>query len=170
MQQAATPQAITVAAAPDGALTYLVALPPEELPPVRARDLDAAWHRARAAARREEWGTARYFRFRRADGGSTDLALSDADAACWADAVDAMMGMTSPYGLSLCLRLLALVDVMAHTQWAHAFFTLRREGADIAAPLLAAAAQASLTAGGQFDLDDLRRRLPRNVLPGAPRP
>jgi len=167
MQQAATPQAITVAAAPDGALTYLVALPPEDLPPVRARDLDAAWQRARAAARREEWGTARYFRFRRADGSSTDLVLSDADAACWAEAVDAMMGMTSPYGLSLCLRLLALVDLMAHTRWAHPFFILRRDGAEIAPPLLAAAAQASLTAGAQFDPDDLRGRLPRGTLLGA---
>jgi hypothetical protein len=167
MTQAASPQAIRVVAAADGTLTYLVGLPPDALPPVRARDIDAAWHHARAAATREAWGVTRLFRFRRSDGGVTDLALADPDAACWAAAVDAMVGIGTAYGLSVCLRLLALVDLMAHARWAGGFFTLRRDGADISPALLSAAATARLTAAAQFDIDDLRGRLPRGNLLGV---
>jgi hypothetical protein len=157
-----------VAATADGTLTYLVGMPPEALPPVRARDLDAAWHHARAAADRAAWGQARLFRFSRADGGVTDLALADPDAACWAAAVDKVVGIGTAYGLSVCLRLLALVDLMAHAGWAGQYFTLRRDGADIAPALLGAAATAALTPAAQFDPDDLRGRLPRGNLLGAP--
>ena len=168
MTEAASAQSIRVAAAADGTLTYLVGMPPEALPPVRARDLDAAWHHARAAAAREAWGAVRLFRFRRDDGGVTDLALSDPDAACWAAAVDAVVGIGTAYGLSVCLRLLALVDLMASVRWADTYFTLRRDGAEIAPALLSAAATAGLTPAAQFDLDDLRGRLPRGNLLGAP--
>jgi hypothetical protein len=159
---------IRVAAASDGTLTYLVGMPPEALPPVRPRDLDAAWHHARAAAMRQDWGVTRLFRFRHPDGTHSDLALADPDAACWAAAVDAVAGMGTAYGLSLCLRLLALVDLMAGASWASRYFTLRRDGADIAPALLAAAAAAGLDGGAQFDLDDLRARLARGNLLGAP--
>lgn len=168
MTEAALPQAIRVAAAADGTLTYLVGMPPEALPPVRVRDLDAAWHHARAAAARAAWGETRLFRFRRADGEVTDLALADPDAACWAAAVDAVVGLGSAYGMSVCLRLLALVDLMAHAGWAAAYFTLRRDGAEIAPALLAAAATAALTHAARFDPDDLRGRMPRGNLLGAP--
>jgi hypothetical protein len=47
------------------------------------------------------------------------------------------------------------------------FFTLRRDGADISPALLSAAATARLTAAAQFDIDDLRGRLPRGNLLGA---
>jgi hypothetical protein len=47
------------------------------------------------------------------------------------------------------------------------FFTLRRDGAEISPALLAAAATARLTAAAQFDIDDLRGRLPRRNLLGA---
>lgn len=167
MTQAPSPQAIKVAAAADGTLTYLVGMPPEALPPVRARDLDAAWHHARAAAVRAAWGETRLFRFHREDGGVTDLALADPDAACWAAAVDAVVGMRTPYGLSVCMRLLALVDLLAHARWADRFFTLRRDGAEISPALLGAAATAALTAAARFDPDDLRGRLPRGNLLGA---
>ena len=42
---------IRVAEAASGARTYLIDLPPEALPPVRPRDLHAAWDSARAAGR-----------------------------------------------------------------------------------------------------------------------
>ncbi len=164
----ASPGTIQVAAAADGTLTYLVAMPPEALPPVRARDLDSAWHHARAAAGRSDWGETRLFRFRRPDGEVTDLALADPDAACWAAAVDRVAGLGSAYGMSVCLRLLALVDLMARAGWAAAYFSLRRDGADIAPALLAAAATAPLTPAAGFDPDDLRGRMPRGNLLGAP--
>src|SRR5438477_331732 len=92
-EQAAARAMVRHTAAEDGTLTYLVGLPPDALPAVRARDIDAAWHHARAAATREMWGVTRLFRFRRADGEVTDLALADPDAACWAAAVDAVVGI-----------------------------------------------------------------------------
>src|SRR5690242_6654662 len=100
---------VRVGAAPDGSVTYLVDLAPEALPPVGRRDLEAAWDAARTAAIAGRWGAVRGFRFRRHDGSHTLLALTDSDAGCWAEAVDRTVGMHTAYGLSLCLRLLALV-------------------------------------------------------------
>jgi hypothetical protein len=152
-------RAVRVQARPDGALLYLVALPPESLPPVRPRDLAAAWDAARAAALDQRWGTARLFRFRRADGSALDLALGDPDACCWAGAVDGTVGMDDPYGLSLCLRLLALVDLLAHANgWAGDLVALRRDGAALAPALVQAAATMRLTGDGRFDEGDFRRR------------
>src|SRR5258708_11322450 len=92
-------RAVQVGATADGTLTYLVALPPEALPPVRLRDLAAAWDAARSAAITASWGTVRLFRFRRADGSVTDLALADPDACCWAGAVDGTVRMQTAYRL-----------------------------------------------------------------------
>ncbi len=164
---------ITVAESADGTLTYRVALPPEALPPVRPRDLDAAWQRARAAAIAERWGKLRLFRFLREDGGTTDLALTDPDAACWAEAANLVAPLASAYGMSLCLRLLALVSLLAvdggePRRWTAPYVTLRRDGADIAPVLLNAAAQATLTPDAQFDPERLRTRLATQTLLGAP--
>ena len=156
MDNRETCRAIQVGAAADGTLTYLIDLPPEALPPVRHRDLAEAWDAARLAAVRDRWGTARLFRFRREDGCCTDLALADADACCWAGAVDAMVGLQSSYGMSLCLRLLALVDLLARVRWADTLFTIRRDGARLAPALLQAAASAALTREAGFDPELLR--------------
>ncbi len=166
-------RSIEVALATDGTLTYRVALPPEALPAVRPRDLDAAWQRARAAALAERWGRLRLFRFLREDGSTTDLALADPDAACWAEAADLVAPIATAYGMSLCLRLLALVALLAGagqeaTPWTAPFVTLRRDGADIAPVLLAAAAHATLTRDALFDPDRLRARLATQTLLGAP--
>ncbi len=143
----------------DGMTTYLVDLPPETLPPVTGRDLERAWYAARQAAISADWGAARGFRFRRADGGYLDLALEDADARCWAGAVDGTVGMASFYGLSLCLRLLALVDLLARAGWAGRVVRLARDGAELHPCLLRAAATLPLTPEARFDETSFRIHL-----------
>ncbi len=145
------PLPIRIARLQDGTLTYLVDLSPEALPPVRGRDLADAWEQAREAACGAAWGTARLFRFRRPDGGTTDLALSDEDACCWAAAVDATVGIGTSHGLSLCLRLLALVDLLGRATWLAGLFRISRNGAILHPALLAMAAEAPLDADARFD-------------------
>ncbi len=143
----------------DGTLTYLVAMPPEALPAVRARDIEAAWHHARGAALSDQWGDLRVFHFLRADGSRTDFALTDPDAACWAAAADRVAGLGTSYGLALCLRLLALVALLAQARWTAAFFALERDGARLDPTLLATAAALPLSPDAAFDADAFRARL-----------
>ena len=150
MQSAPKAHAIQIKPRADGTLTYLVGVPPEALPPVRARDLSAAWDAAREAASDAAWGTPRLFRFCRADGTRTDLALADPDACCWASAVDSTVGIGTSYGLSVCLRLLALVDVLA-APWAKTLVAVGREGAAVDASAWQAAATLKLTQDARFD-------------------
>jgi len=168
MHDAPHPRAIKIQPRPDGALTYLIEMEPEALPPVRVRDLAAAWDAARAAATAEAWGAPRFFRFRRADDSFTDLALADPDAGCWAAAVDRMVGLGSALGLSLCLRLLALVDLLAHARWAEKLFSLRRDGAEIDPALLHAVATVPLTRDARFDEIRVRASLSQARLPAPP--
>jgi hypothetical protein len=162
---------VHVGAAPDGSLTYLVDLPPEELPPVHRRDLERAWDAARDAALAQRWGVARLFRFRRGDGSFGDLALADRDARCWAGAVDLTVGMRNSYGLSVCLRLLALVDLLARARWADSLFMLQRDGVELHPVLLRAAASAPLNPDARFDENGFRRRLAFGyALQGSPAP
>ena len=159
----AAPPPIHVGQALDGTLTYLVDQPPAELPPVRGRDLAAAWDAARDAALGTVWGAARLFRFRQGDGSFTDLALQDRDARCWAGAVEMTSGLQTMYGLSLCLRLLALVDLLARARWADGLCTMRRGGAELHPALLRAAATLQLTNEARFD--ETRFRAGLHVLP-----
>ncbi len=166
------PRPVEIGAGADGTLTYLVDLAPEALPPVRGRDLARAWEAARTAARSRAWGAARGFRFRRADGSYTDFALADRDARCWAGAVDTAIGMQTSYGLSLCLRLLALIDLLARARWAAGLFELAPDGAGLHPALVRAAATAPLTAEARFDETGFRARLgqlfvPARTLSGA---
>lgn len=158
---------VQVGAGPDGSVTYLVDVPPEALPPVRGRDLERAWYAAREAAIAGSWSAVRGFRFRRADGSHTDLALADPHARCWAGAVDHTVGLGSGYGLALCLRLLALVDLLAHARWARPLFRLEPDGADLHPSLLSAAAAAPLTAEARFDETRFRARLDVPLPPPA---
>ncbi len=175
MRGSAQTRAVEIAVGRDGTTGYLVALPPEALPPVRMHDLAAAWDAAREAADAARWDAPRLFRFRRTavqDGEPcTELALADADACCWAGAVDRTLGLASAYGISVCLRLLGLVDLLASAPWASAWFALRRDGAAIDPSLLRAAASARLTTQGRLDEACLRARLPcAAALPPAPMP
>jgi hypothetical protein len=158
------PSPVRVRRSPEGLLTYMVDMAPEELPQVRGRDLERAWYAAREAAIASAWGTMRGFRFRRPDGSVVDLALSDRDATCWAGAVDGTVGLSSSYGLSVCLRLLALVDLLARAEWAAPFCQLAPDGAELDLVLLRAAATAPLNAELRFDEALFRARLGRPAL------
>lgn len=161
MEPSEHPASVRIGTGPDGSLTYLVDLPPEDLPPVHRRDLERAWYAARDAALAERWGVVRGFRFRRDDGSYADVALGDRDACCWAAAVDLTVGMRNSYGLSVCLRLLALVDLLARERWTDSLFVLNRDGAELHPMLLRAAASTPLTAEVRFDEAGFRHRLSR---------
>ncbi len=155
------PVSVHIGAGPGGSVTYLVEAPLEDLPAVHGRDLERAWYAARDAALARHWSVARLFRFRRPDGSFRDLALADRDACCWAGAVDGMVGLRNSYGLSVCLRLLALVDLLARSRWTDTFCLLRADGADLHPSLLRAAASTPLTAEARFDEATFRSRLSR---------
>ncbi len=150
----------------DGTLVYLVDRPAAALPPVQGRDLVVAWDAARDAALGAMWGAARRFRFVAEDGAVTELALQDRDARCWAGAVEVTTGLQTLYGLSLCLRLLALVDLLARARWTDGLCQMRRGGAELHPALLRAAATAELTNEGRFD--ETRFRAGLGVLPRPP--
>lgn len=150
---------IRVIADADGARFYLVALPPDALPPVRKRDVELAWEAAHDAARASHWGELRGFRFRRQDGSFADLVLTDASAACWAASVDRSIGLSTVYGMSLCLRLLALVDLLARARWLDGLCHMHRGAAQLDVALLRLAAAAPLTAQAGFDDALFRGRL-----------
>lgn len=151
--------AIKVAETSDGVLTYLVADMPEALPPVSPRDLERAWHQAREAAIAAKDGPARLFRFMNGRDSVADLALVDTDARCWAAAVDAYRGIDNLAGLSICLRLLALVELMTRARWTTSHVTILPDGAEIDAALLRAAATTPLTREANFDEHHLHARV-----------
>jgi len=152
--------AIEVAVTANGTVTYLIGDAPAALPPVSRRDLLGAWDAARSAALASARpGAPRAFRFARPDGGTTDLALSDRDARCWAQAADGRVTIASAYGLSVCLRLLALIDLLAAAPWARVHVALRPNGAELDPKLLRLAAEAKLTDEAGFDEAAFRARL-----------
>ena len=161
------PDPIRVARAPDGALTYAIPLPPERLPPVPPRQLLAAWELARAAAARRQWGSPRILVFPRPDGQPTELAIADRDAAAWAEAIDSAVGLDTIDGLSLCLRLLALVEVLGRAQSLAAFFAVTPAGIDLHPSLLSAAAAMPLDGAARFDEFGLRRLSSCPLPPGG---
>src|ERR1700712_5002864 len=154
---------IRVGGDPGGPLTYLIDLTPEALPSVCRRDLERAWYAAREAALAERQGAVRGFRFNRPDGSHIDLALADRDARCWVGAVDRTVGIANATGLSLCLRLLALIDLLARAPWARSLFHLARDGAEFHPALLKAAASQPLTRDARFDEAGFQVRLSRFV-------
>ncbi len=158
---------VRIGAAADGTLTYLIDHSPADLPAVRKQDLEAAWDLARDAAQRAAWSVGRAFRFRNAEGGWTDLALHDPDARCWAGAVDRAVGMQTAYGLSVCLRLLALIEFLARTPWTAGLVDLSHE-AELHPALLRLAAEARLTDDATFDEHGFRKTLQTLPSPGSP--
>lgn len=157
------PISVRVGTGSDGAMIYLVNLPAERLPAVRARDIERAWYAARQAALHEHWGTVRGFRFARPDGSHTELALADRDACCWVGAVDLVFGIGTMHGLSVCLRLLAMIDLLARADWVRPMVHLARDGADFDPILLRVVAIHPLTDHGRFDETAFRHHLSRHV-------
>ena len=143
----------------DGGLLYAVPCRPQALPPVTPAALRQAWDIARAAATAERWGPHRSLAFE--DG--TLLALADADAACWAEALDRAVGLDRMEGLALCLRLLALVDLLGRARWLAGLFAIDGEGIELHPALLSAAALQPLDAGGRFPEAAMRQSLSRRL-------
>ena len=139
----------------DGVLTYVVAASPDTLSPVTERDLARAWDAARRNA-----SPARApcrFRFERDDGDCTEFALYYRAARQWAEAVDDIANLSTFYGLSLLVRLLALSALLLARP---AEGAARRGGVpDPGKALLRAAASAPLDALGGFDAKGLRTLL-----------
>ena len=146
--------AVELATDRNGVLTYDVRLPPDGLPPVRSSDLEESWDAARRAAAQSQWGEPRRFRFRADGADPVDLALTDADAACWAAAIDGIWDLQTVYGLSLCLRLLGLIALLSESAALRALCPLSRAGASLDPALVRAAATIPLSAKG--DLDERR--------------
>ena len=142
---------IQVAAGPAGSLIYRVPLSPERLPAVAPEALVSAWALARQAADSGHWGPPRHLVFARDDGAPTEIAIADADAGAWAEAVDAAVGLGNLAGLALCLRLLALIEVLGREPRLRPLFDLTPEGIAFDPRLLRAAATLPLDAAARFD-------------------
>jgi hypothetical protein len=155
--------AISVAEDAAGGLAYAVPCPPESLPSVRPEALLAAWRAARDGAAAGAWGPPRTLMFRRDAGEPTVLAIADRDARCWAEAVDRGADLGTLPGLALCLRLLALVEVMARANWLIGMFEVTADGVELHPALLHAAAAMPLDHGARFDAEALRRLLSRGI-------
>ncbi len=133
---------------------------PAETPPVAARALLMAWDTARAAAVARVEGPARRLIFHPAPGGPpVDLILADRDARCWAEALDRRVGLGTPAGTALLLRLLALLDLMGRAPWARGLFDIAHDGTTLHPTLLRAAATHPLDDAARFDEEEMRRRL-----------
>lgn len=167
------PRTIRVARTEAGAIAYLVPVPPDSLPPVSPGDLLRAWTVARRGAVRRQWGAPRFLRFAQPGGREpTEIAIADPDAGAWTEAIERAFGLETLTGLSLCLRLLALVEVLTRAAQLEPFFDVTPAGVDLHPSLLAAAAALPLDAAARFDEAALLKRLSFRMLPdnGAPSP
>jgi hypothetical protein len=141
--------------AADGTELHLVPIAPTRLPRVAKRDLEQAWDAAHDAAREGYDGPTRGFRF----AGGPDVVLRDRDARAWASSVDRIADLSTPHGVSVCLRLLGLVALIGDAAWLAPFIQIRRGGAAIDGALLQAAALTRLTDTGGLDENELRAML-----------
>lgn len=156
-------QPIRVALSEDGVLHYAVPGTPESLPPVSPRALTLAWEAARAAAAAESWGPHRTLVFQ--DG--PVLSLADADAACWAEAVDQAFSLSTVAGVALCLRLLALVELLGRARWMSGLYAIATDGIELHPALLSAAATQRLDAAARFDETGMKRVLSHRIAGGG---
>lgn len=164
---------IRVARTAAGALAYLVPVAPERLPAVAPGELLRAWNVARHGAVERLWGVPRLLRFAAPAGREpTEIAIADPDAGAWTEAIDRAFGLETLTGLSLCLRLLALVEVLTRAVRLEAFFDVTPTGVDLHPSLVTAAATLPLDPAARFDeaalMDRLPFRLPSDG--GAPSP
>jgi hypothetical protein len=159
---------IRVAEDAAGGLAYAIPCPPETLPAVRPEALLAAWRAAHEGAASGRWGPPRTLMFHRQDAEPTVLAIADRDARCWAEAVDRGADLGTLGGLAVCLRLLALVEVMGRAGWLAGMFDVTAQGVELHPSLLRAAATMPLDGAARFDAEALRRLLSRGIAARAP--
>jgi hypothetical protein len=146
---------------PAGEVLHLIPHPPGQLPSVTKRDLEQAWEAARQNALTANSPAAAHgFRFTQPGAAPLDLALTDPDAASWTHAIDAVADLGTAHGISVCLRLLALFQLMASAAWTRSWFTLSLGGLEFHPALLQAAALTPLTPTGGFAETALRALLP----------
>ncbi len=149
---------------PDGEILHLVPHAAASLPTVTKRDLEQAWEASRAAAMAPSQpgrdAAIRLIRFTQSERPPLDLLLNDPDAASWAAAIGRLVDFSTGHGISVCLRLLALVELMGRAAWTRPWFTLTRAGLDFHPSLLQAAALSPLTETGGFVETALRALLP----------
>jgi hypothetical protein len=146
--------------AEDGTELHLVPLAPDALPRVQKRDLEQAWDAAREAARAGYDGVRRGFRFANGE----NFALHDRDARAWAAAVDAIADLSTAHGVSVCIRLLALIDLLGRARWLAPFVRLSgASGACFDGGLLQAAAVTRLTPEAGLDEAELRKLMPGRI-------
>lgn len=156
---------IRTEAGPRGEILHLVPYLPAALPPVTKRDLEQAWEAARAAALAPPKPGARTakthgFRFLQDAAPPLDLVITDTDAASWAAAIDDTANLSTAHGISICLRLLALFQLMATQVWVRKWFSLKPAGLEFHPALLQAAALSPLTPTGGFAETTLQALLP----------
>jgi len=156
--------AVKVLVGQRGEVVHSLSHLPDALPPVTRRDLEMAWEAAHAGA--ETSAPPRAFRFAQPEAAPVQLVLNDPDAAAWALAVDGIADLATAHGVSLCLRLLALVALMARAEWMRPWFALDRSGLNFDPALLQAAAISPLSRSGDFDETALRALLPQRVAQG----
>lgn len=132
-----------------------VPVPPETLPTVVPHDLVDAWNAATLAASQgipQDPLDGRGVRFQRPNGEELRVVFADIDVACWVGAVDRIMGLSNLHGLSVCFRLLGLIDQMATQAWTREHFSVGGgDGPDISPALLRTAAALPLSADARFD-------------------
>jgi hypothetical protein len=136
-------------------------VPPDALPAVVPGDLVRAWDAATAAA---ELGlevdprTASGITFR-GPGGEATLLFEDMDAQVWIAGLERTIGLSSPHGISVCFRLLGLIELMATAGWMRALFDLGGpDGPDIHPALFRVAATMPLGRDARFDGLEFERR------------
>lgn len=85
--------------------------------------------------------------------------LRDRDARVWASSVDHIADLSTAHGVSVCLRLLGLVALLAGGGWTARFVRFDRGAAELDGALLGAAARTGLTDTGALDENALRAQL-----------
>lgn len=137
-------------------------VPPDALPPVRPGDLIRAWDAATIAA---EIGlvidphAAGGITFR-GPGGDVTLLFEDVDAQVWIAGLERTTGLASPHGISVCFRLLGLIELMATSAWMRALFSIGGpDGPEIHPALFRVAATMPLGRDARFDASEFERRI-----------
>ena len=99
-------------------------------------------------------------------GVAVSLKFYDLDAHCWAAAIHCTFGLLIVNGLAICLRILALYQLMTVAPWVRPRFSYDPKlGLTINKSQFTAAANALLTEDGCFDQEALHQEIGTDLLP-----